>query len=170
MKCFADLAHLLSFEHRRLAWHVVRLAARDFLKDNGPTWAAAIAYYSLLSIFPLLLAVGSIASLFIDPQWAVHEAIVRLGNFLPREPALIEKTVRNALDAGRGSGLLSILPLLWTGSRPGREVGIDLRARGSTVVLDHYPSRSGFRRGSRLARWSPASRGIGWMACRQWDR
>ncbi len=26
------------------------------MKDDGPTWAAAIAYYSLLSLLPLLLA------------------------------------------------------------------------------------------------------------------
>lgn len=110
------LAIWLTRERLLELWRVARLAARDFLKDNGPTWAAAIAYYSLLSIFPLLLAVGSIAAFFIDPQWAVHQAIVRLGNFLPREPALIEKTVRSALEAGRGSGLLAILPLLWTGS------------------------------------------------------
>ncbi len=92
------------------------LSGRAFLKDDGPSWAAAIAYYSLLSIFPLLLAAGSIASYFIDAQWAVSQALELLGNFIPKGEAQIESIVKNTLDAGRGGGLLFILPLLWTGT------------------------------------------------------
>ena len=92
------------------------LAGRDFLQDNGPSWAAAVAYYSLLSVFPLLLAVGSIAAFFVDPQWAVHQVSDHLGNFLPKGGDDIERIVRKTLSAGRGGGLFSILVLLWTGS------------------------------------------------------
>lgn len=40
---------------------------KDFGEDDGPQWAAAVAYYALLSLFPLLLAVDSIAAYFVDP-------------------------------------------------------------------------------------------------------
>jgi uncharacterized BrkB/YihY/UPF0761 family membrane protein len=41
------------------------LSGKDFFIDNGPQWAAAIAYYSLLSLFPLLLAITSIGAYFV---------------------------------------------------------------------------------------------------------
>ena len=39
-----------------------------------------------------------------------------LGEFLPKGQVEIEGIVKKALEAGRGAGLLSILPLIWTGS------------------------------------------------------
>ncbi len=95
---------------------VAVLAARGFFRDNCPSWAAAIAYYSLLSLFPLLLAAGSIASFFVEPAWAVQQATGYLGELLPGGPAAIEQIVKQSLRAGRGPGLLFILPLFWTGS------------------------------------------------------
>lgn len=95
---------------------VLILAGRDFFKDDGPIWAAAIAYYSLLSLFPLLLALGSIAAYFVEPQWAVQQATGYLGGFLPRGSGAIERIVKETIEAGRGGGLLFLIPLLWTGS------------------------------------------------------
>nr|MDQ3622296.1 YihY/virulence factor BrkB family protein [Verrucomicrobiota bacterium] len=116
MPFFSQLRHWLKPEQLRLLGRLVILAARSFFKDDGPTWAAAIAYYSLLSLFPLLLAAGSIASYFVDPKWAVLEATDLLGDFVPKGQVAIEGIVKKALDAGQGAGLLFILPLIWTGT------------------------------------------------------
>lgn len=93
---------------------VLVLAARGFFLDNGGSWAAAIAYYSLLSLFPLLLAAGSIAAWFVDPAWAVHKATGYLGDLLPGGPESVERIVTHSIHRGRESGLLFALPLLWT--------------------------------------------------------
>jgi uncharacterized BrkB/YihY/UPF0761 family membrane protein len=53
MTFFRDLRRLLKRDQLRLFGRLFLLAARAFFKDDGPTWAAAIAYYSLLSLFPL---------------------------------------------------------------------------------------------------------------------
>jgi len=103
-------------EQMRLGGRTVELAARDFLHDYCPSWAAAIAYYSLLSLFPLLLAVGSIAAYFVDARWAVEQATHYLGALLPNGTTAIDRIVRQTLSAARGGGLLSFFPLLWTGS------------------------------------------------------
>jgi uncharacterized BrkB/YihY/UPF0761 family membrane protein len=116
MTFFKDLRRLLKRDQLRLFGRLFLLAARGFFKDDGPTWAAAIAYYSLLSLFPLLLAAGAIASYFVDPSWAVLEATDLLGDFLPKGQVEIEGIVKKTLEAGRGAGLLFILPLIWTGS------------------------------------------------------
>jgi len=99
-----------------LLWRLLMLAAKAFFNDDGPAWSAAIAYYSLLSLFPLLLAAGSIASYFVDPKWAVLKATELLGDFLPKGQAEVAGIVQKSLDAGRSEGLLFILPLFWTGT------------------------------------------------------
>lgn len=91
-------------------------STKGFLCDDGPSWAAAIAYYSLLSLFPLLLVLGWIASFFVDPAWAVSKATPYLSAYLPNGPEEIEATVTTALGVAHGSGRFFILPLLWTGT------------------------------------------------------
>lgn len=110
------LPRWLTSEFLTKAGRVLRAAARDFLADNGPNWAASIAYYSLLSLFPLLLVVTSVAAIFVERSWAVQQATLYLGDLLPRGSAAIEKVVTQTISAGRGPGLLSLLPLFWTAS------------------------------------------------------
>ncbi len=40
----------------------------EFKEDNGTDWAAALTYYSVLSIFPALIAMMSIVGLVADPK------------------------------------------------------------------------------------------------------
>jgi membrane protein len=92
-------------------------AIQDFTQDNGPQWAAAVAYYALVSIFPLALAALAIASLFVNPDWAVNQATSVLGSFLPTGQDKVREVVRGAFEARGGIGVFSVLLLLWTGSR-----------------------------------------------------
>jgi membrane protein len=92
-------------------------SAKDFMRDSGPQWAAAIAYYSLLSVPPLLLAIASIAAFFVNPQWAIDQATRLLEEFLPQGSDQIESVITNAIEARGSVSLLSIGSLLWTGTR-----------------------------------------------------
>jgi membrane protein len=91
-------------------------AAYDLLIDNGFAWSAAIAFYGILSIFPLALGVISIATWFIDPQWAVQEASHILGDLMPQADT-IRNILGKAVAARSQIGLLSLVFLLWAGSR-----------------------------------------------------
>lgn len=75
---------LMSWDGLRRIGVTFYLAAKDFFIDSGPQWAAAVAYYTLLSLFPLLLAVVSVAAFFVDPQWAVDQITSLLGQALPQ--------------------------------------------------------------------------------------
>jgi membrane protein len=90
---------------------------KDFAQDSAPQWAAAIAYYALLSVFPLLLAAASIASYFVEPEWAVSQLTEVMGDFVPQGEEEVEDIVQGAMDARGTVGLLSIATLLWSGSR-----------------------------------------------------
>jgi membrane protein len=107
---------MFSRDWRRRVGQSFLMAARDFLVDNGPNWAAAVAFYGLLSIFPLLLAAVSIASQLVDAQWAVEQLTRWLGDFVPAGEKEIAEIVRQAQQAGAGAGLISMLLLLWSGS------------------------------------------------------
>jgi membrane protein len=99
---------------------------KDFAQDSAPQWAAAIAYYTLLSIFPLLLAAASIASYFVDPEWAISQLTGALGDFVPQGEEQIEDIVQGAMDARGTVGVLSIGMLLWSGSRVFSTVTVSL--------------------------------------------
>lgn len=92
-------------------------AAKDFTKDNGPQWSAAIAYYALLSIFPLFLAALGIAAYFVDPQWVIGQLSSVMQSFMPTGQDKIKSVVQGAYQARGGVSGLSIVLLLWTGSR-----------------------------------------------------
>lgn len=92
-------------------------SVKDTLTDHGPQWAAAVAYYALLSAFPLLLAAASVAAYVVDPAWAVERITATLGEFVPRGEGRVERIVDQAIAARGTAGLLSLATLLWSGTR-----------------------------------------------------
>lgn len=99
------------------AGKVVVQSARDFASDNGPQWAAAISYYGLLSLFPLLLAATSIAAFFVDPQWAIQQGSSLMKGLLPGSAQYIRQVVEGVIQTRGQIGIFSLLLLIWSGSR-----------------------------------------------------
>ncbi|MBM3118256.1 MAG: YihY/virulence factor BrkB family protein [Chloroflexi bacterium] len=97
------------------SWKIVVLLKRtiqEFTTDNCPLLAAAISYYLLLSLFPFLLAIVSIASFFIDAP-SLQEQIFRAFKYLiPVSQDFIQNII-NSVIATRGAvGIISIILLL----------------------------------------------------------
>ena len=90
---------------------------RDLRATDAPEVAAALAFYALLSLFPLLLAGAAIASYAVEPAWAVARITDLLGAFVPRGEVEVEAIVGAAVAQRRRVGLLSILVLLASGRR-----------------------------------------------------
>jgi membrane protein len=101
----------------RLTGDVVYQSIKDLLVDDGPQWAAAIAYYALLSFLPLVLVGAVAASFFVDPDWAVDRTAPLLGNVLPYGDDEVEQIVEEAVGARNQLGWLAIAGLLWSGTR-----------------------------------------------------
>lgn len=97
---------------RYLIW-----AMRDFSKDNGPQWAAALAYYALLSIFPLTLAALSIASYFVDVGWVADQATTLAQQFVPTGQNELRGIIYGIYEARGAATVVSIALLLWSGSQ-----------------------------------------------------
>ncbi len=63
---------------------VVVQSARDLWSSSAAEWSAAIAFYAVLSLFPLLILGMVLASYVADGNWATREATRLLGEFIPR--------------------------------------------------------------------------------------
>ncbi len=99
------------------AGRVLVHTVKHFIKDNGPQWAAAIAYYSLLSIFPLLLAGISVATYFVNQQWAIEQGSQLIRGLVPSGTQFIREIIENVIETRGQVGILSMLVLIWSGSR-----------------------------------------------------
>jgi membrane protein len=101
----------------RLTGDVLYQSIKDLLIDDGPQWAAAIAYYALLSFLPLVLVGAVAASFFVSPEWAVERTAPLIGNVLPYGDDEVEEIVKEAVGARHQLGWVAIAGLLWSGTR-----------------------------------------------------
>ncbi|MFN7144591.1 MAG: YihY/virulence factor BrkB family protein [Myxococcota bacterium] len=91
-----------------LTWLLLRDAVKGFAAHDAPRHGAALAYYALFSIAPLLLLAISIAGLLYDEAAARAEVSTRLHEMLGPEGAVaVEGLLDRALP--RGSGLVSTI-------------------------------------------------------------
>ncbi|MGG6240521.1 YihY/virulence factor BrkB family protein [Nodosilinea sp. AN01ver1] len=87
-------------------------------RDNVPGMAAALSYYALFSLFPLLLVVLSVAGALVGPNTEVFEAIEGvIVRYLPPEVhELIKDTIVSLYENSVGAGLIGFGILLFAAS------------------------------------------------------
>lgn len=91
---------------------LVRRSAAEFLDDDGPQLAAAISYHVLLSIFPLLILLLSIAGLAADRQTLRQQVLTTVTTYIPLSDHA-QASVRHLFGQMQaGSQALGILGLL----------------------------------------------------------
>jgi membrane protein len=113
----------------------LKRTAAEFMEDNLTDWAAALTYYSLLSLFPALIAMVSLIGIFGDPKSTTEsltEIITEIG------PASAAETFSGPIESiasdGGTAGLAFVLGLvlaLWSASG---YVGAFMRA--SNVIYE----------------------------------
>ncbi|WP_017297013.1 YihY/virulence factor BrkB family protein [Nodosilinea nodulosa] len=87
-------------------------------RDNVPGMAAALSYYALFSLFPLLLVILSVIGALVGPNTEVFEAIQDvIGRYLPPEVHhLIKDTIIALNENSVGAGLIGFGLLLFAAS------------------------------------------------------
>jgi membrane protein len=113
-------------------WRSARRTVSEFREDNLADWAAALTYYSVLSVFPALVALVSIVGLFGDPTSttrALGDIATQLG------PTSAARTLRGPIENltahRRAAGILLVIGIvasLWSASA---YVGAFIRASNS---------------------------------------
>lgn len=99
------------------AWDVIKGTAKKFGAENGTLIAAAISFYAILSLLPLLLLAVSVLGYVVgssDKAFSTVSSMV--GQFAPSSGYVTD--VLKGLVQQRGTiGLLGLVALLWTGSQ-----------------------------------------------------
>jgi len=121
-------------------WDTLKRTYTEFQDDNLSDWAAALTYYGLLSLFPMLIALVSIVGLFADPRsttQTVTDIVTRIG---PQSGAQTFAGPIKSITSNRGSaGVLFVLGLataLWSASG---YIGAFIRA--SNVIYESPEGR-----------------------------
>jgi len=100
----------------KAGWAFAREVWIEFYKDRGALFAAAISFFGLISLVPLmLLAIGIFARIVGSRETALQSVIAFINNFLPMGTDVLESYL---LGLKKESSLLSgigILGLLWAG-------------------------------------------------------
>ena len=79
-------------------WYIAKTAALDWNRDDAPRLGAAIAYYAIFSIAPLLVIAIAIAGSIFGQQAARGEVFTQAKRFLDNEAAahVIEDLILSA--------------------------------------------------------------------------
>ena len=97
---------------------VLRRSMREFSDDKVTDWAAALTYYGVLSIFPMLLALVSLLGLF--GQSATQPLLENIGSIAPGPgKQIMTNAIQNLQKSQGGAGILFIVGLaaaLWSAS------------------------------------------------------
>lgn len=100
----------------RLVWSILCLAAKKFLRIDGAQLAGAFSFNAFFSLFPLMVLLATIASLFIDQDKAAAEVIARIESYVPITGQMqrqIFDTIGGVIKARQQAGVVAFVVLVW---------------------------------------------------------
>jgi len=95
---------------------IVQDAFNRFGQANAAHVAAALAYYTVFSLFPLLLAMIAAGSFFLDGELVQSQVVRSVSQVIPVSEQVIESNVEQVLERRGTVGVVGILGLLWSGT------------------------------------------------------
>jgi len=95
---------------------ILENAIKTFTEKQAAQASASLAYYSIFSIFPLLLVFIAVGSYFIDAKQVFNVVTQFIQQALPISRQIINENLQNILETRGTAGIISILTLLWSAS------------------------------------------------------
>jgi len=95
---------------------ILRNAFTTFTEKQAAQASAGLAYYTLFSIFPLLLVFVAAGSYFLDTHQVFNTVTEFVQQALPISRQVINENLEQILEERQTAGLISILTLLWSAS------------------------------------------------------
>ncbi|MEZ4865783.1 MAG: YihY/virulence factor BrkB family protein [Caldilineaceae bacterium] len=101
----------------RTTWNILKETVQQWLADDAATLAASLAFYTAISIAPLLIMVIVVASIFVSRQQVVENQLMTyLTNNIGAQGAqFIQNIINNAEQpsASTIAGIVSLVTLIW---------------------------------------------------------
>lgn len=95
---------------------VLRLTRAHYAAHNCSIRAAAIAYYVVLSFFPLVVLLIVLGSSFLTQDYARDTVFTFVDRYLPGANELVQLNIEQLLRNRGAASALSVLGLVWSGS------------------------------------------------------
>ena len=115
-----QLLILLGSEFVLLARNISK-AANHYSRIDGEQCAASFAYYAFFSLFPLILLLVVVGTLFIpDRILAARRVVDEVEQFVPlqtKDKAVLVLTIDNTIQNGWRAGIFGLLALIWSALR-----------------------------------------------------
>lgn len=88
----------------------------SLLRSNPGQTAASISYYTLFSLFPMLLFSIIILSYFMETTTVYHEFLSIFQNVFPGQERFVIENLQNIMSRRTATGITAAITLLWSGS------------------------------------------------------
>ncbi len=95
---------------------ILKDALDSFNEAKGGDVAAALAYYTMFSLFPMLLALIAAGSFFLEAEQVQREVVRLVTQAVPISEELIRSNVEQVLDNRGTIGVVGLVGLLWSGT------------------------------------------------------
>lgn len=101
--------------HPKKIWNLISKSAGMWVDDYAPSMGAALAFYALFSMAPLLIIVIAVAGLFFGPDAARGEIVAQMQDLIGLEGALaVQGVLKNANEPAQSilATVVSLVTLL----------------------------------------------------------
>ncbi|MDQ7799180.1 MAG: YihY/virulence factor BrkB family protein [Candidatus Edwardsbacteria bacterium] len=98
------------------AFHLIYLTARGLDDHDTTQRAAGVAYYAILSTFPLLLGLIAVFGYFLPSLNLQEELLIFVGKNLPGATDFLKQNIVSVVKLRGPVGVLSIVLLFWSAS------------------------------------------------------
>ncbi|RJP76933.1 MAG: YihY/virulence factor BrkB family protein [Candidatus Zixiibacteriota bacterium] len=100
-------------------WSIIETVVNEWSADKASTWAAALAYYTIFSLAPLLIIAIAVAGLFFGEEAASGEILHQMDQLIgPQGARAIQDLIQNARQPGAGiiAAVIGFAVLFWVAS------------------------------------------------------
>jgi len=119
--------HQIPANKLKAGWELLKLTFKEWMNDNTFELSAALAFYTIFSIAPVLLIAVGVGSFFLAPDTATDQIVGEMEKMIGAQGA---NAVRQVIESSRGFG-----KGLWAVS-----VGIVTLIMGATAVFGELQS------------------------------
>jgi membrane protein len=95
---------------------ILRHTFTNFSMMRGPEAAASLSYYAIFSIFPTVLAIVSIGSMFLEQAVVRQKLLEAILQILPVSATFVNNLISGVLDRRGAFTVLALLSLVWSAS------------------------------------------------------
>lgn len=121
---FQTVREVARTRQQKLKEHILRIpgmeltvrATREMMADDGPHLAAGVAYYALLSLFPLMLGLIAILGLILPSESVQQDLVDFFEEYLPASVDVLNRNIGDVIRLRGPTGLVSLVLLLWSAS------------------------------------------------------